>query len=203
MANPFDTTKYPKSHPECIILGSHIGWRLSLEDYTAADFTLRYDLQKIGEDPVDDADVSITGSYQTIDGSPYWVFEVDHATSSAAPWTDEFAKDVQCRWSLVVVRNSDSNEAIIQNGFLRVYTAQSDRRTHAEIMVDKITSILENRADHDVNSYSIKSRSISRMSVDELIRWRDYYLSEIRGGASSVNDGKAKINRRSVQVRFT
>lgn len=202
MANPFDTSKYSTDHPECIILGSHIGWKLDL-DFDAADYSLKYELQKIGEDPVDDADVSITGSRQTIDGTLYWVFEVDSATSAASPWTDEFANDVQCRWNLILVRNSDSNEAIIQTGFLRIYTATSDRRSHAEIMVAKINSILEDRADHDINSYSIKSRSISRMTVKELTFWRDYYLTEIRNGADSVSDGKPKINRNSVQVRFT
>lgn len=201
MANPFDTSKYPTEHPECIILGGHIGWRLA-EDFDAADYTLRYDLHKVGEDPVDGVDVQITGSRQTIDGTLYWVFEVESSVSSAAPWTDEFAKDTQCRWNLVVVRNSDDNEAVYQSGFLRVYTSTSDRRTHAEIMLSKITSILEDRADHDVNSYSIKSRSISRMTVAELTRWRDYYLSELRRTGGSVNEGGPAIKQNTLQIRF-
>ena len=45
-------------------------------------------------------------------------------------------------------------------------------------MVAKIESILSGRADNDVESYTIKSRSITKMSVKELTNWREYYLVE-------------------------
>jgi len=37
---------------------------------------------------------------------------------------------------------------------------------------------LSGRADADVSSYSINGRSISKLSIAELIEWRDYYKSE-------------------------
>lgn len=45
-------------------------------------------------------------------------------------------------------------------------------------MVDKIESLLEGRADGDVSSYSIQGRSLTKLSIDELIKWRNYYKKE-------------------------
>ena len=45
-------------------------------------------------------------------------------------------------------------------------------------MVEKIESLLEGRADADVSSYSIAGRSLSKLTIDELLQWRDRYRAE-------------------------
>ena len=86
-------------------------------------------------------------------------------------------------WQLEAVRTSDSERIVIDTG---TFTAivdldvnNTDPRTHAEIMVDKIEGLLEGRADSDVNDYSIAGRSLTKMKVSELLQWRDYYRTEV------------------------
>ena len=45
-------------------------------------------------------------------------------------------------------------------------------------MVEKIESILEGRADNDVNSYSINGRSLTKIPVTELMQFRAHYRAE-------------------------
>ena len=47
------------------------------------------------------------------------------------------------------------------------------------IMLGKIQSILEGKADADVASYSIAGRSLTKLGIDELLQWRDYYRREV------------------------
>ena len=86
------------------------------------------------------------------------------------------------QWRLEMVRNSDSERIVIDRG---TFTAAvdldvngTDPRSHAEIMVDKIETVLQGRADADVLSYSINGRSLSKMPPNELVEWRDYYKRE-------------------------
>lgn len=80
---------------------------------------------------------------------------------------------------VVAVRNADDQETVLASTTCNVFVDTEDRRSHASIMLQKIESILQGRADADVESYTIKSRSISKMSIPDLIMWRDYYLAEL------------------------
>ena len=42
----------------------------------------------------------------------------------------------------------------------------------------QIESLLSGKADADVSNYSINNRSLTKMSVAELIQFRDYYKAE-------------------------
>ena len=79
---------------------------------------------------------------------------------------------------------------------------QSDPRTHAEIMVDKIESILQGRADSDVANYSIKDRSLTKLSISELLQWRDYYRLEFRKEKTAQLIAKGETTGVTVKVRF-
>lgn len=194
MNNPFDREEYTNTHPECIVIGRHIGWKLDL-DYSPIHFGLKYVVQQIGTD----VEIEIVGSQiQLIDGL-YWVFEIPSATSAA--WTD-FTTDADCRWDLVLTQLTPTNDAIIQSGFIKIFQSTSDRRSHAEVMLSKINSIIEGRADNDVSSYSIKSRSITRMNMDELIKWRDYYINEVARTGGTTDDGVVRPRNNTVRVRF-
>ena len=58
-------------------------------------------------------------------------------------------------------------------------SANADPRSHAEIMLGKIESLLSGRADADVASYSIAGRSLTKLEITELIEWRNYYKREV------------------------
>jgi len=184
VTDPFDTTKSPTTEPESLVIGTYTAWRRDL-DYDDATMTLKYVFRATGGGGTD---VELTGAL--VDG--YWVFEVTEAV--AAGWV---AGDFT--WDLIVVRNSDDAEFILSTGAMEFFLTSTDRRTHAELMVSKIESILNNRADSDVESYSIKSRSITKMSASELTQWREYYLAEIGRTGGSLSNG-AKNN--TIRVRF-
>lgn len=195
MTNPFDNEKYPVTHPECIIKGRFVGWKLDI-DFTDTGYSLKYVIQQVGSTNVE---IEIDGVYTQLTDKQYWVFEVPSATSEA--W-DELTVDANYRWDLVLTKTATSDDAVLQSGFLKIFQSTSDRRSHAEIMVAKIDSIIEGRADNDVDSYSIKDRSISRMSIDDLIKWRAYYVDEINRTGGTVSDGVKRPKKNTVKVGF-
>ena len=200
MTNPFDRTTFGETHPAHIVRGQFSGWRLD-RDYDGSIYSLKYIIREVGASS-ETPPVEILGTFATISGSDYWFFEVTGSTSDT--WS--FTSDVEARWDLVLTRLSDSETAVLETGFLNVFGTNSDRRTHAELMLSKINSILEGRADSDVSSYSIKSRSISKMNIEELIMWRNYYIDEIRRTGGSVDNMDApggKTGRSGLlRVRF-
>lgn len=188
VSNPFDNKAYSLTEPDNIVAGSFTAWRRLL-DFDATSYSIKYEMVPRSG-----------GTTLTVNGTQngsYWEFEIPSATSNA--WVTPAG---EYRMNLIVTRVSDSEEAEVETRHVTIYADVGDRRSHAEIMVQKINSVLEGRADHDVESYSIKSRSITRMGVTELTKWRDYYLDEVaRTGGSTVDQSGAKSN--TVRVRFT
>jgi hypothetical protein len=78
----------------------------------------------------------------------------------------------------------------------------ADPRTHAEIMLDKIESLLQGRADKDVSSYSIQGRSIAKMSIVDLLQWRDYYRKEVLKERRDNAIALGKPTKTTMKVRF-
>jgi len=69
-------------------------------------------------------------------------------------------------------------------------------------MLDKIQSLLVGRADSDVSNYSIQGRSLVKLSIDDLIRWRDYYRREAAMEKRKRNIKNGKRTKSSVMMRF-
>ena len=181
--NPFDLSNAPITEPASFTAGYWSGWRREL-DYDDAVFRLEYRFHNAGH----------TGVLVGTRSGDYWLFE------ALGSFTEDFHTD-RYRWDLVLVRLSDGEETLHSTGYIQGYATPRDRATHAEIMVAKIESILSGRADSDVESYSIKNRSITKMSVKELVEWRNYYLSEIeRTGGSET--GVTRPRKNTVRVRF-
>ena len=85
-------------------------------------------------------------------------------------------------YQIEIERDSDNNRIVVDRGEIEIttdYDNNVDPRAHAEIMLNKIESILEGKADSDVSSYSIAGRSLTKFSPDELVQWRDYYRREV------------------------
>ena len=109
-------------------------------------------------------------------------------------------------WVLKVIQTSDSEKLVIDSGKLTVkdnfFATTGDTRSHAKVMLDKIESILENRADADVSSYSIAGRSLNKLTVEELLRWRDYYRAEYKQEVAEFRIGNNEGSGRVVKVQF-
>jgi len=79
----------------------------------------------------------------------------------------------------------------------------NDRIKHVETVIAALETVLEGKATSDTDSYSIADRSISKMSPDELLRWRTKYYNELK----SLQDSLAlsvggKISGRRISTRF-
>ena len=195
MANLFDRANYPTTEPTELYVGDRWMWkRTDLgTDYPTASYSLSYVLRHLHSG---NTHIDITALE---DGNDY-IVEVASATTAGYTHSDY-------RWYAFITRSSDSQRIEIGSGTVSVYpnrvTANDDPRTHAEQMVYKIQLVLQGRADADVMSYSIAGRSLSKMSPDELVQWRDYYLAEVakERRAEAIKLGKG-VNSK-ILARFT
>ncbi len=69
-------------------------------------------------------------------------------------------------------------------------------------MLDKIEGLLIGRADKDVSSYSIQGRSFAKMSIVDLLQWRDYYSKEVTKERRDNAIALGRPTKTTVKVRF-
>ena len=194
MANLFDPAQSPTVEPEVVVVGDFIQWR-KIEigsDYPNDEYTMTYV-----------ARITAGGSSEIqLVGTAYqngYLFTV--SSEDSADFNPGFY-----HWQLEAVRNSDSNRIVIERGFFTAVpdldVNGSDPRTHAEIMLAKIKSLLEGKADADVANYSIAGRSLTKLSFDELIKARDYYQEEYNKEVQKQRISKGQPTGSTVKVRF-
>jgi hypothetical protein len=194
MANLFDAANSPTQEPIEIVVGDFIQWRRTDlgADYPNNEYTATYIARITGGGA---NEITLTGSAYGTD----YLFSVSSADSA------DFVPGYY-HWQLEMVRDSDSERVVVDRG---TFTAivdldvnQSDPRTHAEIMVDKIEAVLQNRADADVANYSINGRSLVKLSIDDLLKWRDYYRAELTMEKRKERVRRGKSTGATVKVRF-
>lgn len=191
MIDPFALDETSVGEPLSLVKGQSTQWRRNINiDDTL--FTVSYVLRHY-------VPSAVVIDYEIVMVSvASGVFAADIEPSDVTDWIAG-----RYYWDMVVTRISDSRTKVVETGEFRVFDTATDRRSHAEVMVSKIEGVLENRADNDVESYTIKSRSITKMSASELRQWRDYYLREIANqpanGGIFKQDGPKK---NTLRVRF-
>lgn len=194
MANLFDPTEAPAGEPEEVVVGDYIQWTRNdlATDYPPADYTATYVARITGGGA---SEIQLTGT--TYQGG--YLFTVDSETS-----TDFNAG--YYHWQLEIVRNSDGNRVVVDTG---AFTAKPDLdvnnvdpRSHAEIMLDKIESLLQGRADSDVANYTIGNRSLTKLSIKDLLFWRDKYKSEVIKEKQKLRAMQGKSTGQNVLIRF-
>jgi len=195
MANLFDAANAPEGAPETVVVGDFIQWKRSdlVQDYPVATHSATYVARITGGGA---NEIQVTGSES--DPTCY-LFTVDSATST------DFVPGYY-HWQLEVTETASGNRIVVDTG---TFTAlpdldvnNTDPRTHAEIMLDKIQSILQGRADSDVSSYSIQGRSLSKMAINDLLQWRDYYRREVKKEKRDSDIKNGRGTSATVKVRF-
>ena len=105
-----------------------------------------------------------------------------------------------------VTRSSDSARVTVDRGQVEIKpnlaSSSADPRSHAKIMLDKIESLLEGKADKDVSSYSIAGRSLNKMSVSELLEWRNYYKAEYNRELNKMRNENGDGSGNTIKVSF-
>lgn len=184
----------PSGEPAQVVAGDTWTWKradLSV-DYPPASYVLSYALKREG---ATGAPTIITA---TESGDDYQV-------TVAASVSVTYAAGVW-RWEAYATRQSDGARVRVSYGQLIVKpnlaAATTDPREHAQRMLDAIEALLEGRATKDVNSMSIKDRSLTKMTVQELREWRDYYRAEVNRQKIAERRRLGKSTGRTMAVRF-
>jgi hypothetical protein len=170
MANLFDAANAPTGVPEEVFVGDFIQFKITefSSDYDNTLFTMRF-VARIATGA--NTEFTVTATALNDD----YLFSIPSATSAAFTVGNY-------HYQLEIERDSDNERIIVDRGQIKLstdYDNNVDVREHSEIMLAKIESILEGRADADVDSYSIKGRSLSKMSITDLLEWRNYYRREV------------------------
>lgn len=194
MANLFDAANAPEGEPQTIVVGDFVQWKRSdfIADYPSADYTVRYVARISGGGS---NEITITGTGQT----SHYLFTVSSDDS------DSFASG-HYYYQLEIERDSDNERIVVDRGHFTVVpdldVNQADPRSHAEIMLGKIESLLSGKADSDVASYSIAGRSLNKMTFEELVNARDFYRREVKQETNEIDIKHGRKNSSTIQVRF-
>lgn len=194
MANLFDAANAPEGEPEEIVVGDFSQWKRSdlVEDYPVASHSAEYVMRITGGG-------SSEHKIAATENADYYLFTLDSSTSA----TFDAGK---YHWQLEVTQTSSGNRIVVDAGDFQFLpdmdNNQADPRIHAEIMVAKIESLLQGKADADVSNYSIAGRSLTKMSFTELTDARDYYRQEITKHENDALLKRGKRNGATIRARF-
>lgn len=194
MANLFDASQAPEGEPDEIVVGDFIQWKRSdlVSDYPLADYSAEY-VARITGGGSSEIKVAATET----DGT--YLFTADSTTSA------DFDAGYY-HWQLEVTKTSSGDRVVVDRG---TFTAvvdldvnNTDPRSHAEIMITKIETVLQGKADSDVSSYSINGRSLTKLSFNELVEARDYYRREFVKEKAKDAAKHNKPTGQTIKVRF-
>tara|TARA_R110000803_G_scaffold141233_1_gene207699 strand:- start:2137 stop:2718 length:582 start_codon:yes stop_codon:yes gene_type:complete len=193
MANKFDSTYYPSIEPNELQLGDFWAWKrtdLSV-DYPTAAYSLSYEFNLVDGSTV--SNFSITAS----ESNNEYIVENSNTTS--------YSKG-EHNWIAYITRSSDSARIKIGEGFTDIQdnyaTTTASVRSHAKKVLDAIEAVIENRATMDQSSMSIAGRSLSRLTVDELMTFRDRYKAEYLKEIKKARISNGKNSGNEIKVRF-
>ena len=170
MSNLFDSANFPTKVPEELQLGDLWAWKITdiSDDYPTASFSLSYQFNLI--DGATPSKFTLTAS----ESNNEYIISTTSTTSQTKG---------RYNWIAYITRQSDSARIKIGEGFIEIQdnfaTTSTSVRSHAKIVLDSLEAVIENRASMDQSSMSIAGRSLSRMSIDELLTFRDKYKAEV------------------------
>ena len=194
MANLFDADNAPKEVPRSIVIGDLVQFKLTQfsTDYPNTSHSMTF-MARSGEGA--NVEFSIAASNSGDD----YLFSASSAATSA------FTAGLY-HYQIEVLETSSNNRLILDQGELDVTVDLDvnavDPRTHAEKMLQKIEAVLENRADADVSSYSIAGRSLTKMTPEELLTWRDNYRREVKAYRRKLDVKHGRKTSSSILMRF-
>ena len=192
MANIFTTI--PEKEPISFYKGETIVWKRTDigADYAPSSYSMVWEASL-------ESDGSTRFSATVTESGTEYTFTLDDSATANYTAGDYF-------WVLKVIQDSDSEKLVIDSGKLTVkdnfFATTGDTRSHAKVMVDKLESLLEGKADADVSSYAIAGRSLNKLTVEEMLKWRDYYKAEYQREIQEFRIGNNEGSGSIVKVRF-
>lgn len=193
MANSFDSQNYPTKVPTELQLGDYWAWKKDslATDYPTADYSLSYEFNLI--DGATPSNFTLTAT----ESNNEYIIEVSDTTS--------YTKG-NYNWVEYITRTSDSARVKISEGFIDIQdnyaTTSASVRSHAKIVLDAIEAVIENRATMDQSSMSIAGRSLSRMSIDDLLTFKNHYKTEYLKELKQARINNNKSSGNTIKARF-
>tara|TARA_R110002020_G_scaffold98979_6_gene235246 strand:- start:2806 stop:3381 length:576 start_codon:yes stop_codon:yes gene_type:complete len=183
MINQFDTDNYPTKEPKSVVVGTLFNWkRPDITDaYGTTDYNLEYRFSLQSETVT-----AITINAGKIDSA----FVVQESQSVTSNYKDGFYF-----WQAVIVRISDSEEVLVDSGYMEFTpdASVSDTRSHNYITLKNIRATIQGTATKDQSSYSVAGRSLSRRSIDELLKLEETYLRRWNSELAA-KDGRSNVS---------
>jgi len=193
LSNLFDSANYPTEVPTELQLGDYWAWKKDnlSTDYPTASYALSYEFNLV------DGSTASNFTLNATESNDEYLIEVSDTTS--------YTKG-NYNWVSYITRSSDSARIRLSEGFVEIQdnyaTTSTSVRSHAKIVLDAIEAVIENRANIDQSSMSIAGRSLSRMSIDDLLtfraRYKAEYLKEVK--QARIKNGRGSGN--TIKVNF-
>ena len=193
MANKFDSTNYPISEPNELQLGDFWAWKRTdlSTDYPTASYSLSYEFNLV------DGSTAANFTLTATESNNEYIIETSNTTSYTSG---------EYNWVAYITRSSDSARIKLSEGFTEIQenyaTTTSSVRSHAKKVLDAIEAVIENRATMDQSSMSIAGRSLSRLTIDELLQFRDRYKAEYLKEVKKARIKNKKDSGNTIKVRF-
>jgi len=172
LSNQFDRDNYPVQEPDRLVTGDRFAWQRPdlVTDYPLADYTMTY---HFSQDSGGGGTHHFTLSSTEANDNYYFEKPSSETTNLVAgDW----------KWQLYAIRTSDSERVTLDYGITKFSLGEldtnNDLRSHAKKVLDAIEAVIEGRATIDQSSFSLGGRSLSRLSIDELMTFRDRYHAE-------------------------
>ncbi len=181
--------------PEVIVAGDYLAWQNTalVSDYPVASYALTYEASDKGSPKF-----AIT-AVESSDPEAYYVEVGGDVTAAYGVGTYQ--------WAGYITDSGDSTKRIqVAYGTWEVKpnlaVSTADPRSHNQIVLDSLEAVLENRATQGEASYSIAGRSLNRMDVDDLLRFKAIYTWRVRRDIQleRIRNGQRPGN--TIDVRF-
>jgi hypothetical protein len=171
------------TEPTEIRSGDLLEWQKDLPLYPADEWTLVYTFINASEK------ITITA------GADGTLHDVSVAAATTAAYTAGYYT-----WTGQVTNIADAlQKHTVLAGNVTVLpdltaagTTTYDGRSYAKITLDAIEAVIQNRASKDQMSYTIHDRQLSRMSVDDLFKFRDQFKGEVAEEEATAAGTSAK-----------
>jgi|TARA_R110002074_G_scaffold395282_1_gene583516 hypothetical protein len=195
LSNLFDSENYPGRVPQTLTVGDIWNWKREdiVSDYPPASYTLTYSFRLLSSAATE---IALSGSVITESATAYTISVPDSTTVS-------YTKG-DYTWQEYISNATD--RIVLNTGFVTLEpnldADTSDPRSFWAKVLDAIEATIENRASIDQSSMSIAGRSLSRMTIDELLTLRDRARFETGKEINKARIAKGLGNSSTIKARF-
>ena len=156
------TGEYPEGPPSSLYSGGFWAWKRQFFGIVYADYTLTYQLTPFGGGTPVEVSASAEANQFTvaIDGS---------LTLDAGRYS----------WRELLVKTGATGKQVTGSGIIEILPdpeiSEADPRTGPQIVLDAINDLLAGKFSEDIQSVSVRGRSIAAMSIPELLEAKATY----------------------------